>query len=223
LHVKAGASGIGIFAQSDHTGIHAEAETIAVSGLSYSGHGIVGDSQTGTGVWGTSGDGNGVRGWSASASGLHGFSNTGFGLFATSSTNYAGYFQGNLYVTGTVTQNSDERLKQGVTNLGYGLSEVLALRPVTWTWRNEPDQGRQMGLIAQEVETLLPELVATTKDADQMKGLNYVGLVPVVIKAIQEQHAITERDQLQIKQQQREIDGLKALVCLDHPDATVCK
>jgi hypothetical protein len=49
------------------------------------------------------------------------------------------------------------------------------------------DGGRQLGLIAQEVETVLPELVTTDKDTEQTKGLNYIGLVPVAIKAIQEQ------------------------------------
>jgi len=71
---------------------------------------------------------------------------------------------------------------------------------------------------------VLPELVTTAKDAEQTKVLNYTGLLPVMIKALQEQ-------QTQIEQQQREIEmlkprqqeALKRLVCADHPQAEVCK
>jgi hypothetical protein len=84
---------------------------------------------------------------------------------------------------------------------------------------------------------VLPELVSTEKNAEQTKGLNYIGLVPVTIKAIQEQQAqiedqqklnaeqqerITEQQE-QLEEQRRKIDGLKLLVCLDHPEAAVCK
>src|SRR5207244_1243495 len=87
------------------------------------------------------------------------------------------------------TQTSDVRLKRGVANLSYGLREVLQLRPVTWVWKDGADRGRQLGLIAQEIEPVLPELVTREKDERQTLGLNYIGLVPVVINAIQEEHA----------------------------------
>jgi hypothetical protein len=90
-----------------------------------------------------------------------------------------------------------------VSDLGYGLHEVLQLRPVSWNWKDRPDRGRQLGLIAQEVETVLPELVTTDKDGEHTKGLNYIGLVPVTIKAIQEQQARIE-DQLKIIAEQQD-------------------
>ena len=157
---------------------------------------------------------------------------------------WAGYFVGDVRVTGTVVQGSDARLKQNVANIGYGLREILQLRPVTWNWKDRPDKGRHVGLIAQEVETVLPEFVSTDKDAERTKGLNYLGLVPVTIKAIQEQQAQIEaqekrnaeqqdriseqqgrftEQQEQLEEQRRQIDGLKLLVCHDHPEAAVCK
>src|SRR5215470_3718270 len=96
---------------------------------------------------------------------------TGIGVHGTG---YAGYFQGNVYVTGTVTQNSDARLKEGVANLSYGLPELMQLRPVTWTWKQRPEQGMQLGLLAQDVEKIVPELVSTAKDEDRTKGINYI-------------------------------------------------
>jgi hypothetical protein len=190
------------------------------------GYAVIGQSASGPGVYGSSTNSPGVQGSSVSGSGVTAFSNTNTALFASSisgigvrghsSSNWAGYFEGNVHATGTVTWTSDGRLKRNVANLGYGLSEVLQLRPVTYRWKDKPERGQQLGFIAQEVESVLPELVSTDKDAEQTKGLNYVGLVPVTIKAIQEQQA-------KIDQQQRQIEELKQLVCLDHPEARVCK
>jgi hypothetical protein len=56
----------------------------------------------------------------------------------------------------------------------------------------------QLGLIAQEVEAVLPELVSTDKDAKPTKGLNYLGLVPVTIKALQEQQEFINEQQSQL-------------------------
>ena len=90
-------------------------------------------------------------------------------------------------VPGTFTNPSDARLKIGITNLHYGLSEVLRLRPVTWTWKDRPDGRAALGLVAQDVQPILPELVIQGSDKDQMLSMNYLGLLPVVIRAIQEQ------------------------------------
>jgi endosialidase-like protein len=173
LHVEAsGFEQTAIMAKAPNFGVRGEAANIGLYGKTTSGIGVEGDSPNGWGVLGTS------------------------------TTGYAGYFQGNVYVTGSITQNSDARLKQDVASLGYGLRDLLRLRPVSFNWKDRPDRGRQLGLIAQEVEPVLPELVTTDKDAEQTKGLNYIGLVPVTIKAIQEQQA-------QIEDQKKRIADLE--------------
>ena len=136
---------------------------------------------------------------------MKGFSTSGYGVYGSSSNNWAGFFAGIVRVSGQVVQGSDARLKQDVASLSYGLREVLRLRPVTWNWKAKPDGGRQLGLIAQEVETVLPELVTTDKDAEQTKGLSYIGLVPVTIKAIQEQQTQIEDQRKVITEQQDQI------------------
>lgn len=50
--------------------------------------------------------------------------------------------------------------------------------------KNESAKGTQLGLIAQEVEKIMPELVVT--DPEGRKLLNYTGIIPVLINAIQE-------------------------------------
>src|SRR5204863_8282055 len=94
-----------------------------------------------------------------------------------------------VIVPGTFSNPSDARLKTGITNLRYGLSEVMRLRPVTWTWKDRPGGKIGLGLVAQDVKPILPELVEQSMDKDQTLSMNYLGLLPVVIKAIQEQQA----------------------------------
>jgi hypothetical protein len=138
-------------------------------------------------------------------------------VYGISTNSDAGYFQGNVFVDGIVRQSSDARLKQGISKLTYGLPEVLRLRPVSWRWKDHPERGSQLGLVAQEVEPVLPELVSTDKSADQMKGLNYTGLLPVLVNAIQQQQAQIEQQSRQLARQQREIGALRRAVKAQKP------
>jgi hypothetical protein len=83
---------------------------------------------------------------------------------------------------------SDERLKTDIQNIEYGLDSVNALRPVTHTWIDTEryGSGRQIGMIAQEVAQVLPEVVSAANDADHTLSLDYQKVVPVLVKAIQE-------------------------------------
>ena len=115
-------------------------------------------------------------------------------------------------VNGTI-QTSDKRMKDNILTLSEGLKTVLGLNPVSFTWRDKSDSKKHIGLIAQEVLPLVPEVVDTGDEENDTMGINYSGLVPVLIKAIQEQ-----QDQIQSLQQHnaeleakaKEIDNLKA-------------
>jgi hypothetical protein len=210
------------------------------------------DGGSGTGVYGnSSGSSSGISAGygvygnnSGNGFGVYGTSFSGAGVFGKSTgPGYAGAFNGNVLVSGDLTVDgtfsnpSDIRLKHDIADLNYGLLEIMQLRPVTWTWKQQPERGVQLGLIAQELEPILPELVTTAKDAEQTKGINYIGLVPVVIKAIQEQQATiatlkaenaelkqqSATAQRELKQQQSQIESLKKLVCRRHRNARACK
>ncbi len=99
-----------------------------------------------------------------------------------------------VYATGGVITTSDKREKTGIENLNYGLKEVLALQPVSFNWKITPDSDKQLGLIAQDVRKVLPEVVVGN-EAKETLGMNYAELVPVLINAI--------------KEQQKQIDQLK--------------
>ena len=102
------------------------------------------------------------------------------------------------------TAASDRRIKEDIRNSRYGLREVMQLRAVDYTLTS--NRLQQVGFVAQEVKAIVPEVV-TGKEGDLSKGeilgVTYGNLVPVLTKAIQEQQAM-------IEQLQREIKALKA-------------
>lgn len=86
-------------------------------------------------------------------------------------------------VNGTI-QTSDARLKEHITDMQYGLNEIMKLRPVTYRWKQDPSMLK-VGLIAQEVQQVVPEVVVGNAQSDTL-GMNYAELVPVLIKSVQE-------------------------------------
>jgi len=94
-----------------------------------------------------------------------------------------GYFS-NLLVNGSVV-TSDRRLKKNVEDLELGLNTIQKLKPKKYEWIN--DDKKDFGLIAQDVEeiTELERIVHTRKNG--LKSINYTGLIPILIKSIQEQ------------------------------------
>lgn len=112
----------------------------------------------------------------------------------------------NVFATSGVVNTSDARDKTDVQAIGYGLAEVLRLRPVSFTWKDMPEEGTKLGLIAQELQRVLPEVVRdwdheVAEDGTHARvpaerlGVYYSDLIPVLVKAIQEQEA--RIDQLQ--------------------------
>jgi hypothetical protein len=97
--------------------------------------------------------------------------------------------EANLSAGGAWNNASDERLKENITDIPYGLAEVKQLQPKKYSMITGGEE--QVGLIAQEVETIIPELVTTSGEAN-MKSLSYGNLNAVLIKAIQEQQALIE-------------------------------
>lgn len=100
---------------------------------------------------------------------------------------------------------SDARFKRDITSFAPMLDKVSALRPVHFYWRGDEFPARAFGtresygLIAQEVERILPELVIT--DADGYKAVNYSQLPLVALQAIKELKA--ENDALKTEIERR--------------------
>lgn len=98
-----------------------------------------------------------------------------------------------VYATNGTIQTSDARLKEDVRPLPYGLDEVLSLRPVSFRWKEDEAARTQLGFIAQEVEAVLPEAVIRGADGAAPLSMSYTTVVPLLVKAIQEQQVEIER------------------------------
>lgn len=109
---------------------------------------------------------------------------------------------GNILASGTIVP-SDRRYKQNIKPVSNALSTVMRLKSSTYEYNigQFPDKGfnsgNQFGLIAQDVEKVLPDLVTTY--ADGYKGINYTEIIPLLIKAIQEQQAQIDELKKQLK------------------------
>jgi Chaperone of endosialidase len=82
-------------------------------------------------------------------------------------------------------QTSDMRMKKNIHGLAYGLKEVLQLNPVSYNWIDDNDKANKIGLIAQEVKRIIPEVVIGDEKRERL-GMNYAEMVPVLVNALQE-------------------------------------
>jgi len=104
----------------------------------------------------------------------------------------------NLTVSGNVTAYSDIKLKKNIEVISNALDKVMQLRGVTYD-RVDMDSPRQTGLIAQEVEKVLPEVVGTDEEYKSVAYGNMVGLLIEAIKEQQEQIDILKEEIEELK------------------------
>jgi hypothetical protein len=106
---------------------------------------------------------------------------------------------GSITATGLVTTyntTSDYRLKQDYKNFN-GLNLISKIKTYDYEWKL--DKSRMYGVIAHELQQVLPYAVQGEKDGEKMQGVDYSKIVPILIKAIQEQQAQIEELKAKIK------------------------
>lgn len=135
--------------------------------------------------------------------------------------NYAGYFEGDVVVTGTFSNPSDEKLKNNLRPMNSVLSGIMQLNPLRYFYTKEAIEKikvpnvEQYGFTAQNIANVFPELVkkeiAPVYNVKKVEGpngkphyvkekiedinfssVNYIGLIPILTQAIQEQQQIIE-------------------------------
>ena len=110
-----------------------------------------------------------------------------------SSTRFIFYMTtANMTVNGTVTQNSDERIKENIITIDSALNKVNQLRGVYYNRTDINTSQKQIGLIAQEVEAVIPEVVLTANDELKTKSISYAQINALLIEAIKEQQTIID-------------------------------
>jgi hypothetical protein len=115
-----------------------------------------------------------------------------------------------IQVAWTIT--SDERWKEDIRSLPYGLDMLMNLKPVDYIRKNNEKETREMGIIAQDLEELLDEIGYEDqgfliRDDDGLLHLRYNDLIALLIKAIQDQQALIEEQNIEIKNQKDVIES----------------
>jgi len=158
-----------------------------------------------------------------------------YGVYASASyptgSAFAGYFQGNVYRSGTDNFTSDRKLKNDIQPLGKAMERLMQLKPSSYTFKTEEyksmnlPQGKQMGLIAQDLENVFPELVTEMPEikrtnekgereliSPSFKSVQYISLIPVLIAGIQEQQKMIEQQSQINADQQKQLEEQKHLI-----------
>lgn len=151
----------------------------------------------------------------------------GSGSTAGGGTAYGVYCSGNMAYTGTITDVSDIKFKKNIQDLDKGLEAIIALHPVSYDYKMDEygfmgfEEGEQMGFVAQEVQLVIPSLVLDavhpsapveeggTGESVEYKSLSYIGLIPVLTKAIQEQQDMIEVLNGKLQELETEVELLK--------------
>ena len=116
---------------------------------------------------------------------------------STTSSSYKMYVNGAIYSTGNICAYSDVRKKENIETIDNALNKVNKMRGVYYNRTDDENKKKQTGVIAQEMEQVLPEVVNYAADVDEY-SVAYGNIVGVLIEAI--------------KEQQLQIDELKALL-----------
>ena len=148
-----------------------------------------------------------------------------YGVYASATgatNNWAGYFSGSVYTSGSY-QGSDRKLKNDIRPMDHAVQLIKNLKPSTYVYKTtEYDQmqlpeGRQYGLIADEVKQVFPSMVKQVVQPTQyenddrtngrivaeevsFEAVNYTAMIPVLIAAMQEQQATIETLQRKIEE-----------------------
>ncbi len=224
-------TGFGVFglgSGSGTTGVQGQADGTGVYGYCISSSG-------GNGVYGYAGYGNGVNCESTNGYGSYHYSYDNNALYAYDANNtayWAGFFVGDVYSSTGVYASSDQNLKQNIKDFPNAMSIIDQLKPKQYDFKHEGvyskmnlPMGNHYGLIAQDVEKILPNLVKNSKfnmpsnskdgkrqdsaktenESMSFKSLNYTEFIPILIKAVQEQ-------QQTINGLQQQIDDLKTMI-----------
>jgi hypothetical protein len=131
-----------------------------------------------------------------------------------------------LWATDGTINTSDRRDKTNIKTINYGLNEVLKMNPVSFNWKHRKNQDTKLGLIAQDLLELVPEVVmshewkTTSEDKNatlekvelDRLGVYYSDLIPVLINAIKEQQQIIDNEKLINAKQSSQLEALLSRV-----------
>jgi hypothetical protein len=143
------------------------------------------------------------------SSGILSPANESYGTLCTNGNWWTFLYAGSAYFYYYEVITSDERFKTDITNLPSSKEKIIALRPVKYkkavpkncAGKISPDK-EEMGFLAQEMKKIFPDIVVENEKGEL--GIQYTALIPVLVKAFQEQQ--TEIDSLKARIEKLETD-----------------
>src|SRR5262249_8715032 len=109
---------------------------------------------------------------------------------------------------------SSARYKRDIAPMGTQSEKVLALRPVTFAYKDEVQGGTHYGLVAEEVAAVYPELVTRTATGE-VQRVKYQELIPMLLNELQHEHqnvAALKQELAELTTMRKELAELRALV-----------
>ncbi|RXM42875.1 tail fiber domain-containing protein, partial [Flavobacterium sp. YO12] len=131
-------------------------------------------------------------------------------------TSFRFYVNGAAGGTTTWSQSSDRRFKKDIAPITNALDKIMKIDGVGYNWKADEfkemsfDQRHQLGVIAQDIEKVLPE--AVTVDDKGYYSVSYTTIIPVLVEAVKEQQNEILSLQKNQKEQQEELNALKKLM-----------
>ncbi|MEO8151144.1 MAG: tail fiber domain-containing protein, partial [Bacteroidia bacterium] len=172
---------------------------------------------------------HGVYGYASGSAGTR----TGvYGTAVGGTINYGVYCNGSGVYTGTWTDISDQKFKKELAPVAGALGLINQLNPVSYQLKTDEypmmnfPAFRQYGFVAQEMEKVIPLLVengthpgATIEDKDiEFKTVNYIGMIPILTKAIQELSKENEELKSEVRSQKSEIELIKSVLSAEQQE-----
>ena len=93
---------------------------------------------------------------------------------------------GDIEYTGTITDVSDRRLKENIVPLDFGIDVLRQLPVYSYNMKDDAKKKTEYGVMAQDLQALVPDLTSIIDPKNGYIGVNYIGLIPWSIRAIQE-------------------------------------
>lgn len=183
----------------------------------------------------------GIGGDNISVSGSDCYGIVGEAYNSGGTTTLAGYFNGDVDITGNLTHPSDEKLKQNIRNYDNALEQIGQLNVKQYTFKNEEfsymhlPEGNQVGVMAAELKKIFPNLVKKTvalkttilkeeKGRPKIKtergvefdAVNYTALIPVLVQGVKELHQKVgdlEKQNSELMQKNSDLEKLLDKLC----------
>jgi predicted RecB family endonuclease len=117
------------------------------------------------------------------------------------------YVYRGIYATENIVAYSDRRAKENIVTIDSALDRVLQMRGVFYTRIDDEKKKRQVGVIAQEIQEILPEVV-TYCDVNDEYGVAYGNLTGILIEAVKDQNKIIEKQSEEIAELKEILNNL---------------